>query len=68
MATPNQFKKKWNDPCMNQEFLVKHLLTNCALLKRFFHESHQKNARQPTLEDIERCHGEDEPEGAFPNQ
>lgn len=31
-ATSNHFEKKWNEPCTNPKFLVKHLLKECTLL------------------------------------
>lgn len=65
-ATPNQFEKKWNGPCMNHEFPVKHLLKDCCLLRKFLQDAQQNNVWQP--DPLDACHDDGEHEGAFPNQ
>lgn len=67
-VTPNQFKKKWNGPCTNHEFLVKHLTKDCTLLKRFFKDLQQRGARHSRPEDVDQGDDKDEPQGTMPNQ
>ena len=48
-GTPNHFKKLLEGPCPNHAFLVKHLLKDCGLMRRFLSRGSNKGGRGKTL-------------------
>ena len=63
-GTPNHFEKLLEGPCPNHAFVIKHLLKDCSLTRKFLFESSNKGEQgkepAPTTNDTE------EKEDGFP--
>ena len=56
-GTPNHLEKLLEGPCPNHAFLVKHLLEDCSLMRRFLSRGSNKGEHgkdpAPTADDVE---------------
>ncbi|GJN13033.1 hypothetical protein PR202_ga31366 [Eleusine coracana subsp. coracana] len=62
---PNHFEKKWNGPCPNHRFPVKHLLKDYSMMKKFIREE-AKNGHSEKASEIgnqDSPNGDDEQGG-----
>ena len=46
----NHFEKKWNGPCPNHEFPVRHLMRDCSLMKKFVTQQETEGPSPPECE------------------